>query len=36
MHGEEDYYKPARVGTFWSNNYIEYVSNNNRNKKLPI
>ena len=24
MHGEEDYYKPVRVGTFWSNNYIEY------------
>ena len=23
-HEEEDYYKPVRVGNFWSNNYIEY------------
>ena len=27
MHGEEDYYKPVRVGNFWNNNYIEYESN---------
>ena len=26
------YYKPVRVGNFWSDNYIEYESNDNRNK----
>ena len=24
---KEDYYKPVRVGNFWSRNYIEYESN---------
>ena len=24
---EENYYKPVRVSNFWSNNYIEYESN---------
>ena len=34
---EEDYYyKPVRVGTFLSNNYIEYESNSDRNKSLSI
>ena len=35
-HGdeEENYYKPLNVGNFWSNNYIEYKSNNDRNKAL--
>ena len=33
---EEDYYKPARVGNFWSNNYTEYDSNNNRSKTLSM
>ena len=28
---EEDYYKPVQVGNFWSNNYIEYGSNDDRN-----
>ena len=23
-HEEKDYYKPVRVGNFWSNNYTEY------------
>ena len=32
----EDYYKPARVGNFWSNNYIEYGSNRDRNQTLSI
>ena len=32
----EDYYKPARVGNFWSNNYTEYDSNSNSNKTLSI
>ena len=31
---EEDYYKPVRVGNFWSNNYIEYENNSDRNKTL--
>ena len=37
-HGnkEENYYKPARVGDSWSNNYIEYESNNDRNKMLSV
>ena len=28
---EEDYYKPVQVGNFWSNNYIECGSNDDRN-----
>ena len=37
-HGdkEENYYKPVRVGDSWSNNYIEYESNNDRNKMLSV
>ena len=34
--GEEDYYKPVRVGSFWSNSYIEYKSNGERNKMLSV
>ena len=30
------YYKPVRVGNFWSRNYIEYDSNGDRNKILSI
>ena len=33
---EENYYKPVRVGNFWSSNYIEYDSNSNRNKTLSV
>ena len=33
-HEEQDYYNPVRVSNFWSNNYIEYVSNCDRNKTL--
>ena len=33
---EENYHKPVRVGTFWSNNYIEYKSNGDRNKTLSV
>ena len=29
-HREEDYYKPERVGNYWSNNYIEYKSKGDR------
>ena len=30
---EENFYKPVRVSNFWSNNFIEYESNDDRNKK---
>ena len=33
---EENYYKPVRVSNFWSNNYIEYESNSDRNKTLSV
>ena len=35
-HEEEDYYKPVRVDNFWSNNYIEYESEGDRNKILSV
>ena len=35
-HEEEDCYIPLRVGNLWSNNYIEYESNGDRNKKLLV
>ena len=33
---EENYYKTIRVSNFWSNNYIEYESNGDRNKTLSV
>ena len=33
---KEDYYKPIRVGNFYSSNYIEYESNGDRNKTLSV
>ena len=33
---EENYYKPVRVNNFWSNNYIEYRSNSDKNKMLSV
>ena len=33
-HGKEDYYKPVKAGKLGSNNYIEYETNNDRNKTL--
>ena len=33
---EENYCKPVRAINFWSNNYIEYESNGDRNKPLSI
>ena len=33
-HEEGVCYKPVRVGNLWSNNYIEYESNGDRNKTL--
>ena len=35
-HKEEGYYKPVRVDHFWSNNYIEYESNGDRNKAISV
>ena len=34
QHEKEDCYKPERGGNFWSNNYIDYESNGDRNKTL--
>ena len=33
---EKNYHKPLSVCNFWSNNYIEYESNNDRNKTLSV
>ena len=33
---EENYYKPVIVSNFLSNNYIEYESNDDRNKTLSV
>ena len=33
---EENYYKPVRVGNLWSNNYVAYESNGDRNKTLSV
>ena len=35
-HEEENYYKLVRVNNFWSNNYIKYESNSNRDKTLSV
>ena len=33
---EENYHKPVRVSNFWSNNYIEYKSNEGRDKTVSV
>ena len=33
---EKNYFKPVRTSNFWSNNYIEYECNSDRNKKLLV
>ena len=33
---EENYYKLVRVSNVWSNNYIEYESNGDKNKALSV
>ena len=33
---EENYYKPVRVNSFWSNNCIEYKSNSDKDKILSV
>ena len=35
-HEEEYYYKPSREGSFWSNCYIQYKSNGDRNKPYQL
>ena len=35
-HEEEDYYKPVRVGNFWSKHHIECESICDRNKTLSV
>ena len=32
----EDYYKPKTVSNLWSNNYIEYESNGDKNRILSL
>ena len=36
QYEKEDYYKPLRVGNFWSNNYIKHKSNGDKNKTLSV
>ena len=36
LEQQDYYYKPIRVGNFWSNNHIEYESNGVRNKKNTL
>ena len=33
---EENYYEPVGVSNFWSNNYIKYNSNGDRNKTQSV
>ena len=33
---EVNYYNPVRVSNFWINSYIEYESNDERNKTLSV
>ena len=33
---EKVYYKPKRVNNFWNYNYIEYKSNDNKNRNLSL
>ena len=36
MRKRKIFYKPLRVSNFWSNNYIEYESNDGRSKTLSV
>ena len=33
---EEDFYEPVREGNFWSNNYIKYENNGDKDKNLSV
>ena len=35
-HEEKKYCKPVRLNNLWSNNYIEYERNSDRNKTLSV
>ena len=34
--GEEYYYKQSRVSNIWTNNYIKYESNGDKNRTLSV
>ena len=36
LEEEENYNKPVIIDSFWSNNYIEYESNGDKNKTLSV
>ena len=36
LEEEKTYYKPVKVSNFWSNNYIWYENNGDRNKTLSV
>ena len=36
MKKKNKFYKPVRVNSFWSNDYIEYKSSGDRNKTLSV
>ena len=36
MKKKNKFYKPIRVNSFWSNDYIEYKSSGDRNKTLSV
>ena len=33
---EKDYYKPKRISNLWSDNYIEYEGNGDKNRSLTL
>ena len=36
MMKKKNYYKPVRVGNFWSDSYVEYESKIDRNKQYQL
>ena len=36
LEQEKDYDKPKRVSNFWNNTYIEYESNDDKNRNLSL
>ena len=36
LEEEDNYYKPGKISDSWSNDYIEYKSNCDRNKTLSV
>ena len=33
---QKNYHKPKNVSNFWNNNYIEYESNDDKNRNLSL